>query len=63
MDRIVIEYQSQDNGHLSKLLLAAVMDVLKQGSVKQVCISQDRQQCGSRRLFAYAGLGGGANGI
>lgn len=61
MDKIIIEYQSQNDGQLSKMLLAAVMDVFKCSSAEQVYISQNKQQSGSRIMFTYRR--GGLNGL
>lgn len=61
MDRIIIEYQSPDSRQLSRLVMAAVLSVLKKSNASRVYISQDGTGAGSRSLFAYAG--GGSDGI
>lgn len=63
MERIIIEYHSRNGRQVSKLLMAAVIGVLEKNSVKNVCITQEEQQSGSRNRFSYAGFGGVSNGL
>ena len=63
MDKIVIEYQSQDSGQLSRLLIKAVMGILKESGVNEAYIRQDGKGTGSRSRFLFTGFGGGRNGL
>lgn len=55
MNKIVIEYQSQNDRLLLKLLMAAVMEVLKRSNVSKVIIRTERN------VFVYQG--GSSNGL
>lgn len=63
MDKIIIEYHAQDNKQFSKLIVAAVMEILNESSVDRVLISQDDPKTRHMTRFAYARYGGGTNGI
>ncbi len=63
MNKIIIEYHAQDNRQFSKLIVAAVMEILNESSVDRVLISQDDPKTGSMTRFAYARCGGGPNEI
>lgn len=63
MEKIIIEYHAQDNGQFSKLIMAAVMEILNESSVDRVLISQDDSKTGSMTRFAYARCGGNSNGL
>lgn len=63
MEKITIEYHTQNNRQFSKLLMAAVMKLLKDDGVEMVLISQDDMETGNIFHFAYAGCGGGSNEV
>ena len=63
MEKIIIEYHAQDNGQFSKLIMAAVMEILNESSVDRVLISLDDTKTGSMTRCAYARCGGRSNGI